>query len=312
MTGEPIEVAGAEAGAAADAAADDSALEQSRDYCRRITHESATSFYYGLKLLPEEKRAAMFALYAYMRLIDDIADDARPAEQRRRDLDRWRQRTHAVLSGGESGDGEESRSHPLWPALADAVRRHEIPARVFDAMIAGQEQDLEPLRIQTFVELEEYCYRVAGVVGLASIHVWGFTGGEETEQLALDRGTAFQLTNILRDVREDAGRGRCYFPAQEMAAHDVTIEKLRTDRVGPRFDEFLRLQIDRARSYYERSAPLDERIEPDSRPTIVAMTQNYRGLLDRIATDPRRVLRERVSLPLWSKLRIAWKAVRAR
>src|SRR5262249_28719655 len=144
-------------------------LLESRHYCARLTREAAKNFYYGLKLLPEPKRSAMFALYAYMRLVDDIADedDGRTVEQRRHGLDEWRDRTHAVLSGqanGQSGD-----SHPVWPAFAEIARRYDLPANLFDDAIAGQQHDLAPVIFDTFDQLHEYCYRVAGVVGLASI-----------------------------------------------------------------------------------------------------------------------------------------------
>jgi phytoene synthase len=289
-------------------------LIASRDYCRAVTRHAAKNFYYGLKLLPTVKRSAMYALYAYMRLVDDIADaqagdgDGRTTADRVAELERWRTQTQAILERCAPAEG----SHPVWPAFYEAVHRFDVPAKVFDAIIAGQEQDLAgPVSFQTFAELEEYCYRVAGVVGLASIHVFGFVGGEPTEQLAVHRGTAFQLTNILRDLREDAARGRCYLPRAELEQFGVTEEQLRAGKASDPFDQLMRFQIERARSYYERSEDLVHRVQRDSRPTLVAMTQIYRGLLERIAADPRRVLRQRVSLSPWSKLRIGWKAMRS-
>lgn len=289
------------------AARDLHSLQRSRAFCENLTRTQARNFYYGLKLLPEPKRSAMFALYAYMRLVDDIADDedGRTVEQRVADLDAWRQRTHEVLAGNSS----VIATHPLWPALADLVQRHQVPAHVFDDAIAGQQQDLCFTRFQTFDELREYCVRVAGVVGLASIYVWGFDDAEEAKQLALDRGIAFQLTNILRDLREDAARGRVYLPVQQLAGAGVSDEELRTG--GRRFREMMKQQIALAESYYEKSAPLDRLISRDSRPTLQAMTDIYRRLLAKIAGDPERVLSERVSLSVFSKLWIGWRAVRA-
>jgi phytoene synthase len=184
-----------------------------------------------------------------------------------------------------------------------------VPGLIFDEVIEGQRQDLENKPFDDFAQLRTYCYRVAGVVGLASIHVWGFEGGEATEAMAIDRGIAFQLTNILRDLREDSGRGRTYLPADELSAMKVSTEDLRDG--GSRFLEMMRFQIERAQSYYERSAALEDRIERDSRPTLRAMTEIYHGLLEKIAADPQRVLSERVSLSVLSKLRIGWRAVRA-
>jgi len=282
-------------------------LERSRLYCEQLTRQAAKNFYYGLRLLPEPKRSAMFALYAYMRLVDDIADeeDGRSIDQRRTELDQWRAQTRAAINGA-AVDG------PIWPAFIEAVRRHNIPQLVFDEVIEGQRQDLDRTTFANFDALRAYCYRVAGVIGLASIYIWGFEGGEETEALAIDRGVAFQLTNILRDLREDAARGRCYLPLDELAQIGVSAQDLRDSRGGETFDRLMRFQIDRARALYDRSSALDQRIAPDSRPTLRAMTQIYQGLLDKIADDPPRVLRERVSLSVLSKLRIGWRAVRSK
>ena len=153
---------------------------------------------------------------------------------------------------------------------------------------------------------------MAGVVGLASIYIWGFEGGAETEALAVDRGVAFQLTNILRDLREDAARGRTYLPTEELARFGATDADLRRREASRPFMDLMRFQIDRAEAYYAKSAPLEECIQADSRPTLVAMTEIYHQLLKRVAVEPERVLRERVSLSLVSKLMIGWRAARSR
>lgn len=282
-------------------------LARSREYCEQLTRAKARNFYYGLKLLPEGKRSAMFAIYAWMRLVDDIADeeDGRTLHRRVADLETWRLRTRAVLEGRDDGGGLE-----LWPAFAQVIRRFNVPAKLFDAVIEGQKQDLEFHPFDNFEQLFAYCYRVAGVVGLASIHVWGFEGGDETEFLAVQRGAAFQLTNILRDLREDAFRGRIYLPREELATMKVSEDDLRQGRGGRHFLDLMRFQIARAEAFYEKSAGLEARISADSRPTLVAMTEIYRGLLKKVAYQPERVLRERVSLSLFSKLRIGWRASR--
>jgi phytoene synthase len=284
-------------------------LEQSRRFCEELTRAEARNFYYGLKLLPEPKRSAMFALYAYMRLVDDIADadETKPVAQRVEALDNWSDCTHAALAGQRPAEG-----HAVWPAFTDTVQSYGVPANIFDEVIAGQRQDLVSPNFETFDELKEYCYRVAGVVGLASIYVWGFEGGAATEALAIDRGIAFQLTNILRDLREDAGRGRTYLPKQELEAAGITANDLKTGRNGEIFVQMMRAQISRAESYYQKSAALDQLISRDSRPTLVAMTQIYHGLLKKVAQRPARVLHERVSLSAFTKLRIAWRATRSK
>jgi phytoene synthase len=290
-------------------ASDLARLASSRRYCAQLTRIAAKNFYYGLKLLPEPKRSAMFALYAYMRLVDDIADedDGRSYDQRVADLEAWRVRTHAALAG----ELPPEDAHELWPAFTELVRQYKLPAHLFDAVVTGQQQDLRPEPFETFEQLHEYCYRVAGVVGLASIYVWGFEGGEATEQLAIARGVAFQLTNILRDLREDAARGRVYLPRQELAEMNVSEEELLRGEGDGKFLELMKFQIERAESYYQKSRELEDRIDRDSRPTLVAMTEIYHGLLRKVAAEPRRVLRERVSLSLLHKLRIGWRATRA-
>ena len=291
----------------------DTSVAESRAYCERLTRAQAKNFYYGLKLLPEPKRSAMFALYTWMRLVDDIADDenGRTVDQRLNALDAWKLRTHQILDGDFTAS-VGTDAEPLWPAFADMVRQYRMPRRVFDDVIAGQRQDLTPEPFDTFDQLYAYCYRVAGVVGLASIYIWGFEGGAETEQLAIDRGVAFQLTNILRDLREDAARGRTYLPREDLSVMNVTEEELRGPTAGEAFTRFMQFQIDRAEHYYDLSSPLEGRIQRDSRPTLVAMTQIYHRLLKKVANDPERVLRERVSLSIVSKLMIGWRAARSR
>jgi 15-cis-phytoene synthase len=294
----------------------DVSIQDSRQFCEQLTRTQARNFYYGLKLLPQQKRAAMFALYAYMRLVDDIADDqdGRDIRQRLDALDAWEESTRAALAGQRPADGQS-----LWPAFIDMVKRHGVPSKVFYDVIAGQRQDLDSPSFATFDDLRQYCYRVAGVVGIASIYVWGFTDNEtapgeefcKAELLAIDRGVAFQLTNILRDLREDAGRGRIYLPKTDLDAAGISDRDISTGDGGGRFSELMAQQIQRARDFYQRSSPLEELISPDSRPTLVAMTDIYRSLLDKIAADPHRVLRQRVSLSPLSKLRIAWRAARA-
>lgn len=284
-------------------------LAASAQLCRQITRRVARNFYHGLKLLPEPKRSHMYALYAYMRLLDDIADedDGRPLDRRLADLTAWRELTNDAAEGRLP----ESDGPDIWPAFAELVQRHVIPLHLFESAIAGQKQDLAGARFRTFDDLREYCYRVAGVVGIASIHVWGFEGGQATIDLAVERGVAFQLTNILRDIRSDAAEGRVYLPADELAAAGVSEDELRRGVGGPRFVAMVRTQIARAEAAYQKSAELEQRISRDCRATLTAMTEIYRGLLRKIARDPESILRQRVSLSLLEKFLIASRAKRA-
>jgi 15-cis-phytoene synthase len=286
-----------------------SSLEESRRYCASLTRQEARNFYYGLKLLPQSKRHAMFALYAYMRLVDDIADgdDGQTVAHRREALDAWAEATQVALSGRPQRDAQ-----PIWPAFAEMVQEHNVPHRVFYDVIAGQRQDLDSPGFQTFEHLRQYCYRVAGVVGIASIYIWGFEGGPKTESLAIDRGIAFQLTNILRDLREDAGRGRVYLPRCELDAAGIDESLLRGGEPTESFCSLMRDQIARADAFYRQSAALESLISSDSRPTLSAMTQIYHGLLEKMRADPGCVLRQRVRLSPMTKFRIAWRATRSR
>jgi len=286
-------------------------LADSFQFCRQITRAAAKNFYYGLRLLPEPKRSAMFALYTYMRLVDDIADrdDGRTPEQRAAELDAWRAQTHAVLAGEvPSGTGGTAE---VWPAFADMAKRYQVPARLFDDAIAGQQRDLVPTRFDDFAQLHDYCYQVAGTVGVASIHIWGFEGAEETEALAVARGVALQLTNILRDLREDGGRGRIYLPREDLRQANVSEEDVLASRGGESFRSLMRSQIERAEYFYEKSRALEARVCADSRPTLIAMTEIYHRLLRAVAAEPEQVLHRRISLSAWSKLRIGWRAARS-
>jgi phytoene synthase len=286
-----------------------SSLAESRAYCASLTKQQARNFYYGLKLLPRPKRNAMFALYAYMRLVDDIADgeDGQSVPHRRDALDAWAEATQAALAGQPPRDGQL-----IWPAFSEMVQEHNVPHRVFYDVIAGQRQDLDLPGFETFEELREYCYRVAGVVGIASIYIWGFEGGAKTESLAIDRGIAFQLTNILRDLREDAARGRIYLPRSELKAAGVDESQFHQSEATEEFRRLMHDQIARAHSFYQQSASLESLISSDSRPTLTAMTQIYHGLLEKMRADSGRVLRGRVRLSHLTKFRIAWRATRSR
>jgi phytoene synthase len=241
--------------------------------------------------------------------VDDIADgqDGQTLSQRSDALDAWNEATQSALAGQIPRDGQL-----LWPAFADMVHSHHVPHHVFEDVIAGQRQDLESPVFQTFEDLRGYCYRVAGVVGIASIYIWGFQGGQETESIAIDRGIAFQLTNVLRDLREDSDRGRFYLPRDELNAAGVGEDQLRSAVASNGFEPMMRTQIARARDFYQRSAALESLISADCRPTLTAMTQIYHGILEKMAADPACVLRQRVSLSPMAKFRIAWQASRSR
>ena len=281
-------------------------VEDSQAYCRRVARTQARNFYYGLKLLPEPQRSAMFVLYAYMRRADDLADETAdaPLNIRQANLERYRHLTHAALQGeGWSGDG-----WPGWPAFAAMVRQFALPAHIFDSMVDGQIHDLNPVRMETFQQLCDYCYQVAGVVGLASVHIWGFSGGQPMEKLAIERGLAFQLTNILRDLREDAQLGRSYLPEEDLQRFGVSAADISDGRNSPAFEALMQFQVRRAADYYQRSAPLDAAVSTHSRRTLYAMTEIYRDILLRIARNPAQALYGKVRLSHLAKTAIVVRA----
>ena len=272
-------------------------LAQSDADCRQVARRRAKNFYYSFLLLSPQQRDAMCAIYAFMRYCDDLSDEPGAA---RDPLNHWRRALTAALDGKFDG-------FPAWPAFYDAVDRYRIPQEYFYQMIDGVSSDLEPRHIQTFEELYQYCYQVASVVGLTTIHIFGF-GSADALPLAEKCGVAFQLTNILRDIKEDAERGRIYLPAEDLARFDVAPEELQT---GTRSANFLRLmgfETERARAYYRESMGLIDLVNPRSRRSLSALIAIYAKLLDRIETLHFDVFSRRVSL---SRLQKSWSVVRA-
>ncbi len=270
-------------------------LEESYAYCRRLARRRARNFYYSFLLLDAERRGAMCALYAFNRVCDDISDE--PArygyDSPARAIADWERQLDAALARG-------CDAHPIWPAFRDAVRRYRIPPGYFHDMIAGVRSDLEPRRFETFDELYRYCYQVASAVGLSILYVFGFASPEALP-LAEKCGLAFQLTNILRDVREDACMGRIYLPAEDLRRFGVDPELLRDGAATEAFRSLMRFEAGRARRYYEESAPLVTLVHPGSRAALWALIRIYRRLLDRIETSGYDVLRRRVGVPAWEK-----------
>jgi phytoene synthase len=272
--------------------------DRSYDYCRRVARRRAKNFYYSFVLLSSPQRNAMCAIYAFMRYCDDLSDE--PGANRAA-IDRWRAEMEDALEGRFSG-------HPVWPAFYHTVRRFGIPHQYFREMIDGVLSDLEPRRFETFEQLYRYCYRVASVVGLTIIHIFGFDT-RSALPLAEKCGVAFQLTNILRDIREDAERSRIYLPAEDLELFGVTDDDLRAGRRNQPFLRLMEFEAARARAYYRESRPLLDLIHPRSRASLLALITIYSRLLERIEGSNYDVFRRRVRLPLWEKSWIVWRAL---
>lgn len=263
-------------------------LAASYSFCRRVARTRARNFYYSFMLLTSRQRDAMCAIYAFMRYCDDISEGEGASLEA---IKGWRRDLDQALAGNY---GENL----LWPAFHDTVRRYKIPCRYFHEMIEGVASDLQPRQVQNFDELYRYCYQVASVVGLTIIHIFGFTS-DQAPALAEKCGIAFQLTNILRDVREDRENKRVYIPAEDIGRFGADLSK----RDG-NFIRLLRFEAERARRYYVESRPLIELVEKRSRASLWALIEIYRRLLERIERSDFDVLRRRIRVPVWEKLGI--------
>ena len=281
-------------------------IQQSYETCRRVSRAAGSNFFLCFLLLPRAKRRAMEALYAFMRHTDDLADNPQSVERRAADLLQWRAAFEDALS--DRLDADRVASFSLLPAVVDTVRRYEIPEQHLRAAIDGVEMDLHKRRYETFGQLEEYCHRVASAVGLACVHIWGFRSRAAFEP-ARKCGIALQLTNILRDLREDAEADRLYLPTEDLHSCDYSadtfIKEVLQGTADARFDRLMTLEIERAETFYRQGAELMQWLEPDGRRIFGMMMSTYRALLRRIKQRPRDVLAGRIRISRPKKLQIA-------
>lgn len=251
----------------------------------------------------------MHALYAYFRISDDLGDDESlgTIPERTLKLAEWRRSLAEALTG--------KYSHPIHAALHSAIQTFGIPHRYLTDVLDGVERDLEPVAIVTFEDLQRYCYRVASAVGLACIRVWGLKPGytwDEAEPLAIEAGYAFQLTNILRDLREDAEGGRVYLPADELARFGATSLTWTEPSQRRKVRELLRFQVERTKGYYASSAALGPMLQPSGRMVHDFMARAYEGILDCIVAKDFDVFSQRIRLSRWSKLKLMFRVWRAK
>ncbi len=289
-----------------------SELEASYRLACRIARRTARNFYFSFLTLPRDLRRDMCALYAYMRHTDDLGDDeSLPLERRRERLQAWELRMRDALSSRSSSDDrcDNDTSIPgtaILPALIDVVRRHKIPEQSLFDVIEGVRSDLQPRRFQTFAELEQYCHLVAGAVGVCCIHIWGFDRTEpQAVRQAIDTGTAFQLTNILRDLGEDLDRGRLYLPIEDLDRFQLKEDELRSTAGSDAFRRMMAFQTHRAREFYYRGWELAPALDSHGRKILSAMFQIYGGLLTHIEAGGFDLFNKRIGLSLPRKLFIA-------
>jgi 15-cis-phytoene synthase len=279
--------------------------------CRGISRRAAKNFYYGFMVLPSEKRDALSAVYAFMRHADDISDESGVDPQiKRQKLTEWLDSAKAVFAGKATDD-------PVLMALGDAQKKFKIPPELFEKLVYGTSLDLDippasaeapAILCETFEDLKQYCYYVASVVGLVCIKIFGYQD-TKAEFLAEDCGLAFQLTNIIRDIKEDASMGRIYIPAEDLVrskltAANFTSSTLQDPAQVQQLRPALEYEADRARKYYESAKWLMELIDEDSRAALWVLVEIYSRLLKKITDRNYDVLTERVRLTLWEKLKV--------
>ena len=286
-------------------------LDEAYAACRAIARREAKNFYYAFIALPLPRRNAICAIYAFMRQADDLADDeSLPREERRIRLDSWLKDWRGVCEGPKT---EIASADPVFIAVRDATERYAIPLGLLDELVAGVTLDLKqaasdaPDTYATFADLYRYCYLVASVVGLVCIRIFGYRD-RRAEKLAEETGIAFQLTNILRDVAEDAERNRVYLPLEDLAAHRVSLDSLLHHASGtpPTADERALLKdiAQRAENFYRSGQALMPLIDRESRPALWVLVSIYHALLKRIERADYDVFSRRASVPMPEKLAI--------
>jgi len=268
------------------------------EYCQQKAARSGSSFYYSFRFLPPDRRRAITALYAFCREVDDIADEVTEVDVARAKLGWWR----AEVANLQAGHPQ----HPVTKALQDAAHRFGVDQPRLLEIIEGMEMDLTRHRYQSFDELALYCHRVAGVVGQLSAGIFGYANPKSIEY-AENLGLAFQMTNIIRDVGEDARRNRVYLPQEDLDRFSVPLDDILAARSSPDFVKLMQFQAERAKQLYATAfAALAEEDRRAQRPGLI-MAAIYRTLLDELERDGFPVLTQRVSLTPIRKLWIAWK-----
>jgi phytoene synthase len=267
-------------------------------YCQDKAAKSGSSFYYSFLFLPPERRLAITALYAFCREVDDVVDEVSDPSVARAKLAWWRTQVRAMY--------EKRPEHPVTRALAPHLQTFALPQDCLQAIIDGMEMDLDQTRYLDFAGLKKYCWHVAGVVGELSARIFGFSD-PRTLEYARELGLAFQLTNIIRDVGDDARRGRIYLPVNELQQFNVKAADILNSRYSDDFVKLMRFQTDRARETYRRALDLlPEADRRAQRPGLI-MAAIYHALLEEIERDDFKVLHQRISLTPVRKLWLAWK-----
>jgi phytoene synthase len=268
-------------------------LSDSYRYCMDVSRKEAKNFYYSFIFLPARKKRSMCAVYAFMRASDDIVDSGSSLEDKIEKLNTWKGLVKDFLDG-------KALNHPVFPALQDTVREFKIPKKYFIELVEGMEMDLTPRKFESFEDLYPYCYKVASVVGLVCLHIFEFEDPSALKH-AEACGIAFQLTNILRDIKEDMLMNRIYLPRQDMERCSYTENDLKSLKINDAFRELVRFETSRTESYYEEARPLINLIHLDSRQALKVMIAIYEAILEKIKKKNYDTISERIRLNFFEK-----------
>jgi len=271
------------------------------EYCRDKAAKSGSSFYYSFLFLPEQKRQAIIALYAFCREVDDAVDETSDVDVARAQLDWWREEVQRTFKG--------TATHPVGKALQTAMQHFDFHEEYFMEIIDGMAMDLDTFTYKDFSQLALYCHRAASVVGLLSVEIFAYNN-RKTLNYAENLGMALQLTNIIRDVREDAERGRIYLPQDELKQFNVNPDDVLALKSSPELVELLKFQTARAKDYYQQAMTLLPQEDRYTQRTGLVMAAIYRAILNEIEKDGFQVMKHRVSLTPLRKLWIAWRTSR--
>lgn len=292
-------------------------IASSYRHCESLTRQAAGNFYYGIRLLPREKRQATCAVYAFARRVDDIGDGRIAAQEKLGLLDACGRSLQGLMTpplrgspiAGDRLDGasEGLSMDPVMAALADAHVRFALPMDAMEGLVAGVRMDVEGASYDTFDDLLVYCRRVAGTIGRLCLAIFGSSDPQRARALADDLGVAMQLTNILRDICEDAERDRVYIPREDLDLYRLSADGRFAGGEG-QLDAMMRFQARRAGEWFDRGLELVPLLDRRSGACVLAMSNIYRGVLEQIVDDPQLARRERVSLPIWRK---GWVATRS-
>jgi len=270
-------------------------------YCQEKAARSGSSFYYSFMFLPEQQRKAITALYAFCREVDDIVDSNIDTIIKQTKLQWWRDEISGLFNGRPQ--------HPVSRALAPAIENYNLPQEQFEEIIDGMEMDLHNRRYDSFKELSLYCHRVASVVGLLAAEIFGYHD-RKTQRYAHDLGMAFQLTNILRDVYEDAKRNRIYLPQDELQSFKINDSDIIEGKSSDKFIALMQFQTSRAQDYYDKAMTELPDSDRYAQRAGLVMARIYQATLNEIANDGYRVLQHRIKLTPMRKFWLAWKTIR--